>query len=71
MPSKFPQLKEKSSLRSIPEPPSKSGWYWSELSERWFKTPNLMEKERLADLQAAIEEEVESSIQKESQCSGT
>ena len=30
-----------------------------------------MEKERLANLQAAVEEEVESSIQKESQYNGT
>ena len=52
----------KTSLRPIPEPPSKPGWYWSELSERWFKTPELLEKERLAGEQANAEEEVESSI---------
>ena len=62
---------EKTSLQPVPEPRSKSGWYWSELSERWFKTPELMEKERLADLQATVEEEAESSIQKGSQLSGT
>ena len=56
------QDKEKTFLRPIPEPPSKTGWLWSEVSEQWFKTPELMEKERLAGLQAAAEEEAESSI---------
>ena len=67
MPSKISQSKEKTPLRPIPEPPSKSGWFWSELSEKWFKIPELMETERLASLQVAAEEEAESSIRKESQ----
>ena len=56
---------------SIPEPPSKSGWFWSALSNRWLKTPELIEKEKLAELQAATEDEAESSIKKGSQTSGS
>ena len=62
MPFPISQNKEKSPPRSIPEPLSKSGWFWSDLTEKWFKTPELIEKERLANLQATVEEEVESSI---------
>ena len=56
---------------SIPEPPSKTSWFWSALSNRWLKTPELIEKEKLAELKAATEDEAESSIKKGSQTSGS
>ena len=47
---------EKPSLQPVPEPPSKSGWYWSELSGRWVKTQKSIEEEKRAGLQAEADE---------------
>ena len=52
-----------------PEPPSKTGWNWSDFTGGWFKTPELIEEERRAGLKS--DEEIESSIQEFSQTSGT
>ena len=36
----------KSDVDTIPESKSRPGWYYSELSDRWCKTQELLEKER-------------------------
>ena len=40
------QKGSKSSPNTNPEPKSRPGWYYSELSDRWYKTEELLEKER-------------------------
>ena len=47
---------EKPSLQPVSEPLSKFGWYWSELSEGWYKTTELVEAEKRAGLQIRVEE---------------
>ena len=72
MPFAISQIKEKSPPSSVPEPPSKSGWVWSELAQKWLKTPELIEKERAARLHEIVEEETQRSITEEcTQNSGT
>ena len=59
MPFAISQIKEKSPPNFVPEPPSKSGWVWSELAERSLKTAELIEKERAARLHGIVEEEIQ------------
>ena len=51
IPVSLPMLPtEKTSLRPVPEPPSKSDWDCSKLPGRWFKTPKMVEEEKRAGL---------------------
>ena len=40
------QRGNKSAPNTNPEPKDKPGWYYSELSRRWYKIEELLEKER-------------------------
>ena len=62
---------EKPSPQPVSGPLSKFGWYWSELSEGWHKTAELVEAEKRTSLQKSADEELESAIQQGSQLSGT
>ena len=47
---------EKAALKTIPPPPSKTGWYWSELTGKWMKTVELVLRERLKAERVVAEE---------------